>query len=341
MKATCASLWLIALTVLWPGLHFLVFFVRFGRPPSGGFTDALVFLPMGLVAAVILIVLWARAGTRLRKVGLVLGYLLASPVAFIGSLMSGLMLPPVVGTLLYGAGPLVVGMLIGYALAEKKPTPQGALTPPSAPRLILSAVVWVILFGLLAIVAGNLLIYVAIWYLVAVTPADDMRRKFRMVVAGLYCLALSILYFYAASAVIEKYGIHASRWWYASLGAILAYLKLALAIATFAKARTLFTVKGLDAYLAKRAEEQAKLRPVDLSQLARLDLATVAENRVLPRPVTVKRLDAVTGEVLFDIRFRKGIRYGVVASAGEAYSGEVIICAGGNLFRVDQRALGE
>jgi hypothetical protein len=120
MKAIGALLWLVALTILWPGLHLLVFFGRFDRMPLGGFTDALVFLPMGIVAAVALIVLWARAGTRRRKVGLALGYLLASPVAFMGSLLSGLMLPPVVGALLYGAGPLVAGMLIGRALAGTK-----------------------------------------------------------------------------------------------------------------------------------------------------------------------------------------------------------------------------
>ena len=106
MRVTWAGLWLILLTLLWPGLHLLVFVVRFGRLSPGGVTDALVFLPMGLLAAAVLIILWAAAATRSRKIGLVLGYLLASPVAFIGALFSGLMLPPVIGTLLYGAGPL-------------------------------------------------------------------------------------------------------------------------------------------------------------------------------------------------------------------------------------------
>ena len=122
MKATRAVLSFIALTVLWPGLHLLVFLVRFGRLPAGGFADALVFLPMGVIAAIILLVLWARAGARPGKVGLALGYLLGSPIAFMGSLFGGLMLPPVVGILLYGAGPLLVGMLTGYALAQKKPS---------------------------------------------------------------------------------------------------------------------------------------------------------------------------------------------------------------------------
>lgn len=120
MKAIRVSLWLIALTVLWPGLHTLVFLVRFGRLPTGGFGDVLVFLPMGLAAAVVLIALWASAGTHRRRMGLVLGYVLASPVALVGSVLSGLLLPPVLGTLLYGTGPLVVGMFVGYALSGRR-----------------------------------------------------------------------------------------------------------------------------------------------------------------------------------------------------------------------------
>jgi len=120
MRATGAVLSFIALSVLWPGLQLLVFLVRFGRLPPGGFADGLVFLPMSVIAAIILLVLWTRAGTRQRKAGVALGYLLGSPVALVGSLIGGLMLPAVIGTLLYGAGPLVVGMLAGYALAQKK-----------------------------------------------------------------------------------------------------------------------------------------------------------------------------------------------------------------------------
>jgi len=77
---------------------------------------------MSVVSAVVLIILWTRGTTRRGKVGLALGYLVASPMAFIGSLLGGLMLPPLVGTLLYGAAPLVGGMLLGYALAKDKPS---------------------------------------------------------------------------------------------------------------------------------------------------------------------------------------------------------------------------
>lgn len=46
----------------------------------------------------------------------IVGYLVACPVAFVGALFSGLMLPPLVGTLIYGAVPLVVGTGIGFAV---------------------------------------------------------------------------------------------------------------------------------------------------------------------------------------------------------------------------------
>lgn len=110
-------LWLIPLTLLWPGLHLLVFFLRFGHIRDVG-SEAYVFLPMGLLSGIILIALWKRATTRRQKAGLALGYLLAMPFAFIGSLFSGLMLPPFVGTVICGVPPLVAGMGIGYVVAR-------------------------------------------------------------------------------------------------------------------------------------------------------------------------------------------------------------------------------
>jgi len=121
MQATGAALSFIALTALWPGLHLLVFLFRFERLAPGGFSDVLVFVPMGMIAALVLLLLWGRAGSRPQKRRVALGYLLASPVAFIGSLLGGLMMPPLPGTLLFGAGPLVAGMLIGYAWARNRP----------------------------------------------------------------------------------------------------------------------------------------------------------------------------------------------------------------------------
>jgi uncharacterized membrane protein len=113
---------LVALTLAWPVLHLVVFWVRFGHLPRGGASEALVFVPMGLVAAVGVVLLWTRATTRRQKTRLVCGYLAATPIAFLGSLLGGLVLPGVLGAILYGAGPLLVGSWIGYCIGREDGT---------------------------------------------------------------------------------------------------------------------------------------------------------------------------------------------------------------------------
>ena len=77
---------------------------------------------MGAVTALVMLLLWSKAWTRQQKRRVALGYLLASPVALIGSLLGGLMMPPLLGALLFGAGPLLAGMLIGFAGVPKSPS---------------------------------------------------------------------------------------------------------------------------------------------------------------------------------------------------------------------------
>jgi hypothetical protein len=108
------------LTLLWPVLHTLIFLVRFGNLPPDGLTEAVVFLPMGLVAGVALVLLVRRATSRRGQIGAIAGYLIAAPFALVGSLLGGLMLPPVVGTLIFGALPLIAGAVVGYAIGNRR-----------------------------------------------------------------------------------------------------------------------------------------------------------------------------------------------------------------------------
>ena len=73
---------------------------------------------MGLVSAIVFFMLQRRAKHRLQSLGIVLGYIAAVYAAFVGSLACGLMLWPLVGTLVCGALPLAISMLVGYALAK-------------------------------------------------------------------------------------------------------------------------------------------------------------------------------------------------------------------------------
>jgi hypothetical protein len=104
----------VGFTLLWPGLQLLVFWLRFGHLPPGGAADALVFLPLGLVAAAGLVLLLRRARSPKQAIWTLVGYAVAVPLALVGSLAGGLLLPGALGALIGGALPLMVGAGLGF-----------------------------------------------------------------------------------------------------------------------------------------------------------------------------------------------------------------------------------
>ena len=113
MKTGKVWLWLIPLTLFWPIMQSMVSLIRFGHLPLAGLSFSLVFIPMSLVSGIVFLLLWTRFVKRPQRMGILLGYALASPIALMGSLLSGLVYQPIVGTLLWGAVPLAIGMAIG------------------------------------------------------------------------------------------------------------------------------------------------------------------------------------------------------------------------------------
>jgi len=103
-----------ASTLGWPALELMVFRLRFGRFPPGGPAEALVFVPMGLAAGVVAAILLSRAATARHRRAVLWGYLIASPIAFLGALLGGLVAPGAWGPLIAGAIPLAFGCLIGF-----------------------------------------------------------------------------------------------------------------------------------------------------------------------------------------------------------------------------------
>ena len=108
-------LWLIPLSLVWPVLHLLVFAYRFGRVDQAILIESWLFLLMGLVSGIVLLFLLEKATSRTQKISILVGYLLLTPIGFVGSLLSGLMFPPAIGVILYGALPLSIGAALGYA----------------------------------------------------------------------------------------------------------------------------------------------------------------------------------------------------------------------------------
>jgi len=103
--------WIIFLTLLFPILELLIFFVRFGAPEGDLYQQSLTFLPIGLLGSLVLFYFYDKAETRIHKNMIIAGFVLAVPFALLGALGGGLL-----GTwavILYGLIPLVVGVLLG------------------------------------------------------------------------------------------------------------------------------------------------------------------------------------------------------------------------------------
>ena len=106
--------WIIGLTLFWPVSQLLVFLVRFGHLPSQMLTESLYFVPLGFISALMLVYFQNRSQTRTQYLCTTGGYILLIPLAFVASLLSGLILPPLIGPLIYGLIPLAVGVVGGF-----------------------------------------------------------------------------------------------------------------------------------------------------------------------------------------------------------------------------------
>ena len=103
--------WILLLTLLFPIINLLIYFLRFGAPGSNLFLESLVFAPIGLLGALVLFYFHDRAESRIHKNSIIVGFLLACPFALLGGLMGGLLGVP--AAIQFGVLPLVIGVLLG------------------------------------------------------------------------------------------------------------------------------------------------------------------------------------------------------------------------------------
>ena len=111
-----AIMWVLLIAFAWPLTQILIYLVRFGEISGSVVGSSLAFLPMGLASAAILVLLFERSTNIYQKACTVFGYVLASPFALMGSLLGGLVAAQVLGTLIYGTVPLMIGTVIGYVV---------------------------------------------------------------------------------------------------------------------------------------------------------------------------------------------------------------------------------
>lgn len=105
-------------TLMWPAAQLLIFFFRFGNLPLDMVSQSIIFLPLGLLSSLLLLYLIKKSHSGKQRNLVIGGYILMSPVAFICSLMGGLIFSPIVGTTLYGFIPLAIGMTVGYCIGK-------------------------------------------------------------------------------------------------------------------------------------------------------------------------------------------------------------------------------
>jgi hypothetical protein len=106
----------VPLTVLWPLAHLLFFFARFHRMDSELLVLSPAFLLPGLISTIAVVYLFTRARPGLQRGLVVAAYLISLPIALIGSLLGGLMLPALLGVTLYGSVLSILGTLAGFGV---------------------------------------------------------------------------------------------------------------------------------------------------------------------------------------------------------------------------------
>lgn len=116
-RAVSMFLWIGFLAIIWPLTQYLVFILRFpGNMPE---PSPLIFLPMGAISGGLLMYLVEISRNPQQRLLTVLGYALASPLAFIGSIGGPLIFEAVLGATLFGVLPLAIGSLAGFWMGQR------------------------------------------------------------------------------------------------------------------------------------------------------------------------------------------------------------------------------
>ena len=115
-------LWIIPLTLFFPMIQIALYCMRFGIKEDMSvfqlFIESGYFIPMGLMSGLVLISYLQKSNNRIEKIGTIIGYTFSIPLAILMSISSGLLMHPILGITLFGAIPLIAGILIGYYISS-------------------------------------------------------------------------------------------------------------------------------------------------------------------------------------------------------------------------------
>ena len=106
--------WAIGLTLFWPIINLIVYFIRFGNLTWRLTLESLYFAPLGFLSALMIFAFLANTHSKQHAGFVIGGFILFTPIAFLAALGSGLVLPPLIGPTIYGIIPLTIGATIGF-----------------------------------------------------------------------------------------------------------------------------------------------------------------------------------------------------------------------------------
>lgn len=115
-KKNISYLWLIPIIIMFPLIQIMVFTLRFNRLPDDVLNSSLAFIPLGLVSGIIMIILLNYVDSKKKRKSIIIGFLVATPISIVISLLAGLIAPSIVATTLIGTIPLLIGILAGYLI---------------------------------------------------------------------------------------------------------------------------------------------------------------------------------------------------------------------------------
>ena len=118
-KTVLAVLLFLLLVVLWPLVYWISNYIWLGAVNPIAVHELIVFIPMGIISALAVTTpQLSRKYSGCLMSGL-LGYLIATPIAYFATLYGGLVLNPWLAATLLGSLPLLIFTFIGYKIGEK------------------------------------------------------------------------------------------------------------------------------------------------------------------------------------------------------------------------------
>ena len=119
MKAVLTVLLFVLLVILWPMVYWVSNYFWLGTVNPVALHELLVFLPMGVIGALAVTIPQLSNKYSGCFMSGILGYLVATPIAYFSTLYGGLVLNPWLSASLLGSLPLLIFTFIGYKIGEK------------------------------------------------------------------------------------------------------------------------------------------------------------------------------------------------------------------------------